>query len=923
MSWQDDPVVENVSASGPPGGGGNWWQNDPVSEAPAGAPKQDVGLATRAAMAVNRGAANVLGFPATVANTLRQNVSDPLLEATLSPQARALKQRAYAETGGDDSGAESIKKTITAGGNLVGVNTNPDSPTPPKNLIEKMIDTGGEAAGEAMMMGGAAKVFSQALGASETLGKFMLDIVKGNGAASNAVLGATSGAGSEAAKSVADKKLPEGATLFGSETAANLLRETAPLAGGLAGGSVGALAETGARKGASLAANALRDNFGNVEKSAARKILGSTENPQTLRGQVDEFMEAPELVPGSKPTLFQATGDKGVGTLERDIRTANPGRFADVLEGQGVARTNAVNATAEGEPQKLVAYVRGQLDNIEAEHAAGVAALRQEAEQGAAQTGGRTFDNIADYGSGMRKRLDELDGQRRAAESKLWDEFREAGGNRPVSIDGFKKKIDAIRADIDPLEGPMAATEKGIFDTILGTSDFSSFKSLGRFRSRLTDAIRDPEELDGSARRRLRQMLGALDETLDNEVARVASDPAARSPLLDKLGLGGLTPEDVALYGEAKAATRARKETFGEGAVGDVLEPGPRRGLFNTTESLVPGKLLNKPEDLRNFVKAAGDDPQAMALAQDYLAFDMRKNATQDGLISPARLQGWMADNAEAMNQFPGLKARFETAGKAQEALDAAIANQKAALEEFQTAAVKKFLADKDPHSALEEAMRTPESFRQFVDMVRSDKDAFAGLKRLAVELILKKGGVAAEEGALTGMKEAGTSGSPQLAANAVQRFFLDKRGLLADLFDKTELGNIAAVTQDMQRAARTVQIPGQSNTAQDMGGVLKGFLSGAWNKAGGMIVGGGSAGLYTMDPTMAIAGAAVGKGVDAWRTYYQGRVDRAVADMMLDPRKFALMAPKIKESAPSEATLGRRMRALLGQEIAQELDRR
>ena len=520
------------------------------------------------------------------------------------------------------------------------------------------------------------------------------------------------------------------------------------------------------------------------------------------------------------------------------------------------------------------------------------------------------------------ERLDELDGQRRAAESKLWDEFREAGGNRPVNIDGFKKKIDAIRADIDPLEGPMAATEKGIFDTILGTSDFSSFKSLGRFRSRLTDAIRDPEGLDGSARRRLRQMLGALDETLDNEVARVASDPAARSPLLDKLGLGGLTPEDVALYGEAKAATRARKETFGEGTVGDVLEPGPRRGLFNTTESLVPGKLLNRPEDLRNFVKAAGDDPQAMALAQDYLAFDMRKKATQDGLISPARLQRWMADNAEAMNQFPELRAKFETAGKAQASLDTAIANQKAALEEFQTAAVKKFLADKDPHSALEEAMRTPESFRQFVDMVRSDKDAFAGLKRLAVELILKKGGVAAEEGALTGMKEAGTSGSPHLAANAVQKFFLNKRGLLADLFDKKELGNIEAVTMDMQRAARTVQIPGQSNTAQDMLGILREFSSQAWQKAGG-IVSGGSYGVATGDPMLAIGGAIAGGGAQLWRQIYQGRVDRAVADMMLDPRKFALMAPKIKESAPSEATLGRRMRALLGQEIAQELDRR
>jgi len=91
---------------------------------------------------------------------------------------------------------------------------------------------------------------------------------------------------------------------------------------------------------------------------------------------------------------------------------------------------------------------------------------------------------------------------------------------------------------------------------------------------------------------------------------------------------------------------------------------------------------------------------------------------------------------------------------------------------------------------------------------VKQDPSALSGLKRLGVEWLMRKGGVVSEGGTLAGAKEAGTSESPQLAAAAVQRAFLNKKSLLGELFDKNELANIEAVTADMQRAATVGQDP-------------------------------------------------------------------------------------------------------------------
>lgn len=404
-----------------------------------------------------------------------------------------------------------------------------------------------------------------------------------------------------------------------------------------------------------------------------------------------------------------------------------------------------------------------------------------------------------------------------------------------------------------------------------------------------------------------------------------ATEPARMAPGIEALpevptmgpttnATKGIAPEVADQYAAARKGWADVINTYERGPVGKMMKPGEQFGSYKMTGSNVLDHIIETPENLRAFVAAADGNTDVLNTLKDGIAFSLRKDAVKDGLLSPSRYDKWVADHEYVFRQFPDLAERFGSVRAAQDTMDAAIANQKTALEQFQTASVKKFLADKDPYTALDQAMQTPQAFRSLVDTVKQDPNALAGLKRLAVELIMRKGGVTAENGVLSGAKEAGSTEIPQMAANAMQKFYINKRSMLADLLDEDQLTNIDAVIKDFQQAARSVKIPDSSGSPQDMRGLTRSLLPFLQNIAGGM--GAGAASGVIIDP---IIGTALGAAGGIIKSLYQGRVDRAAADFMLDPRKFAEWAPKT--SAPSEFTMVRRMRVLLGQEALQGIE--
>lgn len=940
MSWWDSaPVVEPVSASGPPAsGGGKWWESAPAVE--SGEPRnsgesdspnrlsgnrirsalQSVGRpiegqrenapssktvpdAVQPFVGFNEVAANTLGAPVDAAAWITNKVARGAQMLTGEPRHDIVTDPV--------GGSGTFKKAM----GLVGAN--PDDVALPTTTTGKVLRAAGEGVGGMVIPGMGAEALLAKTGSEvASFGNMLTNIIKGGGVASNTAVGAGSGA----AGALVDEYVPEDTSVLGVP-----VKPLIKMGAEVGGGGTAALAENAVRSGAGLARKTVDPLFRSAEENAARNVL--KEVPLEKQGEFrTELANVDASAPGNL-TLFQATGNIApkLGELERSAITKNPATAMEVRQGQNDAWLTQLTEMFNQDPRKALDFTRAGIKQVEDEHAAMVATARKEAESRAGQTGGSMFDDRSDYGKALQDRLDDLNAQKKAVENKLWDDFRTVAGNKPLPFEEAKPRIKAIAEDRGQFDAPIEGKEARIFDSIQNGGDFATFKDLTKLQGRLKEIIRDPQE-SGETRYRMREVLKVIDDTMDQAVDRVVID--GKRPLTEAMD-SALTPDDVAAYGLARAATRERKETFGEGAVGKVLETGNRQGTFGTTESNVVGTLLTRPESIRDFIKAAGGDKTALDIAQDALAFDMRRKATVDGVISPEKLQTWVQNNTEAMKQFPELQAKFSNARTASETLDAAIAKQTEVMHSDQMKAAQRFIGDRDPHATLSEMMQRPDELRTLVDQIKQDPEAYAGLKRLAVELLLRRGKVIAEEGALEGAKEAGTSGKPQLALNAMQTFWYNNRRGFGQILDKSEMENIGSVMGQIQKAARTeggVRIPGQSNSAQDLWSMTKDAIKSGWQKAGTAV--GMTSGVASMDPYIGAPTVAAGIALDAWRTAYRGRMDAALTDIMLDSRRAQIAIPKLiakVEGKQADMDYGRdiprKLRALLGQEVFQHLE--
>lgn len=326
--------------------------------------------------------------------------------------------------------------------------------------------------------------------------------------------------------------------------------------------------------------------------------------------------------------------------------------------------------------------------------------------------------------------------------------------------------------------------------------------------------------------------------------------------------------------------------------------------------SNVPKNLFDRPEALDAFVKAAGNDPDAMAQMQDYAAFSLRQAAVRDGQLNPAKYENWKLQHAAALRQFPEVATNFSNVATAQAALDGALAAQKDALVNMQTGAARQFLGNLDPVQAVGRTIGNAAQFGDLVNAVKGNADALAGLKRATVDFMLGK---------TMSTAEAGTSGVAQINAATLQKFIATNHDALSALFSPDEMKSMDAVAGDLQRANRSIvaaRLPGSSNTAQDVAGMstLHRIATQAAEPLVGLIlghaIGHGELGL------------AAGGALSALRSSRMDNVNKAIAELMLDPRKAAAAVAKVpgaSGSGDAMTVFAQRMRALTANQIALE----
>ena len=575
---------------------------------------KDVPDYVRPAVGANRAIADIAGAPVDMAahalsapnfpaptDQYRQNHPDAA--AFLDALDKGLKSPVL--------GSEWIKQHV-----LGAIGDNPDAVKPPTTPTQKLLESSGYGAASMAIPGMGAEAALAKVGAEgDSFAAATANILKGSGAVSNTAIGAASGAGSE----------------LGHEIAPN--STVAPLLGGLAGGGlVGGIEAAGRGIGGAIK-SAYQAITEAPELRAARDIEGHASDPQQFRSDLANAAETPDLVEGSQPTTFQATGDLGVGSLERQVNASPEGQapFAARREAQNTARLNALNglADANADPAAVTDYVKARLQDITDTHAANVATAAHGVADSLTQAGGTAFDNPAAYGDALRAPLASLHQQAKDSASALWRAI-DPDMSAPVNVTPLKAATADLVSQIPEIakqpEGEEASILKGI-DNLGKTTDFGSMVAL---RSRLTDAMR-AERQNGSPTvlRRLAMVLDNVDDTLANtagEIAQGDSDAVARGEMAPEEAMQQrLATQAKGWYDKRNAAAETGTGPSTGGGVGGNAGAGPRTiSRMAGTEVQAGGGIGLSPGDQGVQAAAGGLSPE---VADRYAA---ARGATKD-----------------------------------------------------------------------------------------------------------------------------------------------------------------------------------------------------------------------------------------------------------------------------------------------------
>ena len=179
-----------------------------------------------------------------------------------------------------------------------------------------------------------------------------------------------------------------------------------------------------------------KTSFGRFRKEgqqdiAATKLQGAFTDPDAARAELAKAaaLQVPgaglgEIVPGSRPTTGQLTGDLGALSLERELATKQPdlaksNPFGTGSQQQNSARTAALDAIQPtGAPEAVGNTVRQQLAAIEAGHDAAVASATTDAQNAASGIG--TGAAPEDVGANLRTTLQGARDAAKTQERALW-----------------------------------------------------------------------------------------------------------------------------------------------------------------------------------------------------------------------------------------------------------------------------------------------------------------------------------------------------------------------------------------------------------------------------------------------------------------------------------------------------------------------
>ena len=281
-----------------------------------------------------------------------------------------------------------------------------------------------------------------------------------------------------------------------------------------------------------------------------------------------------EIIPGSRPTTGQLTGDQGALQLEREFATRQPdlyreNEFGTGAQQQNAARTGALNAIqSQGSPSEIGQTIRQQMAAIDAQHSNTVQGLLSDAQSQASGIGSGIPPEA--LGANLRSGLQTARDAAKANERALWNAV-DPDGTLSLPSGPVANGANRIAQSIPQTARPMEGEEAAIFATATNLPPVASFGDMTALRGRISAAMRQEVQTAGQTPTyaRLSQLRGNVEDAIENAAQNKAAQEA------QAVAQGTMHPESTmgaALQRQAYAFQRSRldQDTVGNSGIGNV-----------------------------------------------------------------------------------------------------------------------------------------------------------------------------------------------------------------------------------------------------------------------------------------------------------------------------------------------------------------
>jgi hypothetical protein len=361
---------------------------------------------------------------------------------------------------------------------------------------------------------------------------------------------------------------------------------------------------------------------------------------------VDDVKEAlenapRELIPGSRPTTFQVTGDMGLGALEREQQTRHPQTFMQRRAEQNTARVEALRGVQpEGNPADLANTVRRSLQDIDAMTAGAVDRATQRAQGENHALGGEGTPE--GYGATLRSAAQDAENVAREREQSLWSAV-DPDGTLTVTAEPVRRALHRVYGNMTRAgESGLTGAERTLQDVIGGYGRIVPFRELADLRSRLSSDMRQELATAGRspAYARLSQLRGAVEDSLHGAVEQRATQEA------EAVARGEMSSEDTAAarlqaevnswYADRNTASSMGTRT-GTGTGADAGGRSSRISSVPRTEN-ESGRRLRDASGNSGIQEASNAVPTFDAAARDRL--DAANTATRERVATYGKPSG-------------------------------------------------------------------------------------------------------------------------------------------------------------------------------------------------------------------------------------------------------------------------------------------